>query len=168
VLDAQGPGSLTSGTSQNPVKSKRDFLRSVALFERLPHSALDRLALSFERHKYADGDVVFHQGDRGDRLYLAEFGTVDLMRTDAGHTHRLARVEAGGYFGELALLSDQPRAATAECVGDVELLSISGRELKRLLAESAPALRSIIGNIKEYKPPERPPTFWEKLRGRRS
>ena len=59
------------------------------------------------------------------------------------------------------------RAATAECVGDVELLSISGRELKRLLAESAPALRSIIGAIKEYKPPERQPTFWDKLRGRR-
>ena len=167
MLDTDRSGSLAPGSGQNPVKSKRDFLRSVALFERLPNAALDRLALAFERHKFSDGDVVFHQADRGDRLYLVELGIVDLMCTDAGQTHRLARVEAGGYFGELALLSDQPRAATAECVGDVELLSISGRELKRLLAESAPALRSIIGNIKEYKPPERPPTFWEKLRGRR-
>src|SRR5438094_3990720 len=103
VIDTQGSGALASGSGQNPVKSKREFLRSVALFERLPNPALDRLALAFERHKFADGEVVFHQGDRGDRLYLAEFGTVDLMRTDGGHTHRLARVEAGGYFGELAL-----------------------------------------------------------------
>src|SRR5436190_8765232 len=86
VIDTQGSGALASGPGQNPVKSKRDFLRSVALFERLPSPALDRLALSFERHKFSDGEVVFHQGDRGDRLYLAEFGTVDLLRTDGGHT----------------------------------------------------------------------------------
>ena len=84
---------------QSPIKSKRDFLRSVQLFEHMPNQALDRLALAFERHKFSDGEVVLHQGDRGDRLYLVELGTVDLMRTDAGHTHRLARVEAGGYFG---------------------------------------------------------------------
>jgi CRP-like cAMP-binding protein len=150
----------------NTVKSKRDFLRSVALFERLPNQALDRLALAFERHRLADGEVVFRQGDRGDRLYLVESGTVDLIRADVGAPHRLARIEPGGYFGELALLSDQPRAATGECVGDVELLSIAGRELKRLLAESAPALRSIVGTIKEYKPPEQQPGFWDKLRGR--
>jgi CRP-like cAMP-binding protein len=151
---------------QNTLKSKRDFLRSVALFERLPQQALDRLALAFERHKLSDGQVVFHQGDRGDRLYLVESGTIDLVRSDSGNVHSLGRIEPGGYFGELALLSDQPRVATAECIGDVELLSISGRELKRMLAESAPALRSIIGAIKEYKPPEEPPTLFQKLFGR--
>jgi len=151
--------------SQAP-RSKRDFLRSVELFERLPHSALDRLALAFEQQTFEDGDIIFRQGESGDRLYLVESGTVELVRTDSGRVHTLARLGSGEYFGELALLSDSPRAATAICVGEVELLSISGRELKRLLAESAPALRSIIGSIKEYRPPERPPSLWDKLRHR--
>ena len=153
------------GNMTSAVKPKRDFLRSVGLFERLPNPALDRLAMAFEHHVLGDGEVVFRQGDRGDRLYLVEAGTVDLIRGEGSSAHRLARIETGGYFGELALLSDNPRAATAKCVGESELLSISGRDLKRLVAESAPALRGIIGAIKEYRPPEGPPSLWQRLRG---
>jgi CRP-like cAMP-binding protein len=152
---------------QTVAKTKRDFLRSVSMFERLPSQAIDRLVLSFERHELDDDSVVFRQGDRGDRMYLVETGQVDLFRNDEyGRIQRLASVETGGYFGELALLSDNPRLATARCVGQTELLSISGRELKRLLAESPPALRSLVGAVREYKPPEKPPPFWARL-GRR-
>jgi CRP/FNR family transcriptional regulator len=134
------------------------------MFERLPNQAIDRLVLSFERHELEDGSVIFRQGDRGDRMYLVEIGQVDLFRNDEyGRVQRLASVEPGAYFGELALLSDNPRVATARCVGETELLSISGRELKRLLAESPPALRSLIGTVKEYKPPEKPPPFWARI-----
>lgn len=152
---------------QTTVKSKRDFLRSVTLFERLPNRALDRLVLAFERHRYTDLEVVFRQGESGDRLYLVESGNVDLFRTDEqGTVRKLATVGQGGYFGELALLSDKPRAATALAIGEVELLSISGRELKRLLAESAPALRSMIGAVGGYEPPDAPPSLWQRLTSR--
>lgn len=149
------------------VKNRRDFLRSVELFARLPVAALDRLVLTFERQSNPEGAVVFRQGDRGDRMYLVEEGAVDLYRNDEyGRVHRLATIDAGGYFGELALLSDQPRAATAQCATQSELLTISGRDLKRLLTESPPALRSLIGNVREYRPPDKPPPFWARL-GRR-
>jgi CRP-like cAMP-binding protein len=152
---------------QTTVKSKRDFLRSVTLFERLPNPALDRLVLAFERHKYTDLEVVFHQGESGDRLYLVETGNVDLFHADGrGTVRKLATVGMGGYFGELALLSDKPRAATALVIGEVELLSISGRELKRLLAESAPALRSMIGAVGAYEPPDSPLNLWKRLTAR--
>jgi cAMP-dependent protein kinase regulator len=150
---------------QAAVRSKREFLRSVSLFERLPAHAIDRLVLAFESHVLRDGDFVFRQGDEGDRLYLVESGRVSLIRSDeAGRRRKLGTIDSGGYFGELALLSDRPRAATAQCVGEVELFSISGRELKRLLAESAPALRSIVGNIGEYRPPDKPLSLWDKVR----
>lgn len=146
------------------VKNRRDFLRSVELFARLPVAALDRLVLTFERQSNPEGAVVFRQGDRGDRMYLVEEGAVDLYRNDEyGRVHRLATIDAGGYFGELALLSDQPRAATAQCATRAELLTISGRDLKRLLTESPPALRSLIGNVGEYRPPDKPPPFWARL-----
>jgi CRP-like cAMP-binding protein len=136
------------------------------MFERLPAAALDRLVLAFESHHLSDGEVIFSQGDDGDRLYLVESGAVNLLRTDGNHSRLLARIDAGGYFGELALLSDNPRTATAQCAGETELLSISGRDLKRLVAESAPALRSIVGAIKEYRPAEQSPSLWARLRGR--
>src|SRR4051812_35369057 len=106
-------------------RPKREFLRSVAMFERLPAAALDRLVLAFESHQLSEGEVIFTQGDGGDRLYLVESGAVDLLRADGGHSRLLARIEAGGYFGELALLSDNPRTATARCAEETELLSIS-------------------------------------------
>jgi hypothetical protein len=156
----------TPSSSPHPtVRSKREFLRSISLFSRLPAAAIDRLVLSFESHVFTDGDVIFRQGDEGDRMYLVESGRVNLMRTDgSGRRRKLGTVDAGGYFGELALLSDKPRAATAECAGDVELFSIAGRDLKRLLAESAPALRSVVGSVAEYHPPDRPVTPVDRLR----
>ncbi|MBI4492022.1 MAG: cyclic nucleotide-binding domain-containing protein [Chloroflexi bacterium] len=149
------------------IRRKRDFLRSVPLFERLPDQALDRLALLCEYHTFSDGEVVFQQGDSGDRMYLVVAGRVLLFHSDrAGNVRQLAALGPGGYFGELALLSDNPRSAGAECAGETELLSLSGRDLKRLLAESPQAMRGIVGGIKGYDPPERPLTFWEKLRSR--
>lgn len=139
----------------------------MGLFQRLPNGDLNRLALAFERHSFPDGHVIFHQGDTGDVMYVVESGKVEIIRTDErGSRFKLAEVGSAGYFGELALLSDKPRAATVITVGETEVLSISGRALKRLLAESAPALRGVIGTIKEYRPPERPPSAVERLRSR--
>ncbi|MBI4491707.1 MAG: cyclic nucleotide-binding domain-containing protein [Chloroflexi bacterium] len=146
------------------IKRKRDCLRSVGIFERLPEQALDHLALLCEHHTCSDGEIVFRQGDRGDRMYLVESGRVLLFYSDAaGNVRQLATVEPGGYFGELALLSNNPRAASAECEGETELLSLSGHDLKRLLAESAPAMRGLIGATRAYEPPQRCPRFWERF-----
>ena len=69
--------------------------------------------------QYDEGDVVFREGERGDRFYIVETGNVAIHRARKGggkKTHReetLKLVTRGEYFGELALLRGDPRAASA-------------------------------------------------------
>ncbi len=87
-----------------------------------------------ERVPLSAGQVLFDQGDAGDRIYIVEDGEVELTRAliDGGE-ERIAVVRAGDYFGELAPLFGLRRAATARAVNDSVLTSYSPREFRTLV-----------------------------------
>lgn len=71
---------------------------------------------------FGDGECVIRQGDAADGMYFVETGTVRF--TVAGENDvevEVNRINKGGYFGELALVTHRPRAASAYCVGPVRL-----------------------------------------------
>jgi putative ABC transport system ATP-binding protein len=74
----------------------------------------------------ADGEVLFRQGDFGDRVYVLDDGRIELRRdlVDGGHDV-IDVLHAGVYFGELAPLFGVPRSATAVAVGPTRLTSLS-------------------------------------------
>jgi hypothetical protein len=88
------------------------------------------------REHFQAGEVVFDQGDVGDRIYMIASGRVEVVRDD----QVLATLGAGDVFGEMALLGNTPRSATIRCVEPVRLLSLPRRDFA-LLAESLPDLR---------------------------
>ncbi|HVF35694.1 MAG TPA: cyclic nucleotide-binding domain-containing protein [Candidatus Saccharimonadia bacterium] len=71
----------------------------------------------------AAGSAIFREGERGDEMYIIESGTVDLVRQARG-SEPVATFEAGECFGEMALLEEQPRFATAIARTNVRLLKI--------------------------------------------
>ena len=73
---------------------------------------------------YATGEVIFEQGDRGDRMYVVRQGSVALKEGD----RVVETVGAPGLFGELALIESDPRALTAVADTDVELVEIEVRQ----------------------------------------
>jgi len=75
------------------------------------------------------GTVLFREGDRGSEMYILESGTVDIVR--GGVT--LASLEAGDFFGEMAILEDQPRFATATAKTDARVLRIERATFADLL-----------------------------------
>ena len=102
-----------------------------------------RIGSVVERH-YKQGEIIFHLGDIGDRLYVINKGEVDVIREDAEKKERiLARLGPGEYFGEMALLSSAPRNATIRAATDVEALTIHRDEFASLHG-SIPALRQSI------------------------
>jgi putative ABC transport system ATP-binding protein len=81
----------------------------------------------------ADGDVVFRQGEPGDRIYVIERGAVDIVRelTDGGD-ELLNQLHPPNYFGELSAMLGTPRSATARARGDTVLRSYSLTDFRAL------------------------------------
>lgn len=99
------------------------LLRRVPMLAVLPESLLERLARTSSMVHVTTGSTVFLQGDHGDRFYVVEQGTLDVLIDGA----TVAHVGPGESFGELALLRDVPRAATVTAVADSVLRSIDRR-----------------------------------------
>lgn len=70
------------------------------------------------------GAVIFRQGDPGDSMFLVQRGRVRILLESGGHQADVAVLERGAFFGELSLLSEAPRSATAEALEDATLLVI--------------------------------------------
>ena len=70
------------------------------------------------------GAVIFRQGDPGDSMFIIEKGLVQIVLASEGQEAPVAVLEAGDFFGELSLLSDAPRTATAQALEDSTLLVV--------------------------------------------
>jgi NADH:ubiquinone reductase (H+-translocating) len=92
------------------------------------------------------GQTVFHQGDLGDRIYIITAGAADVIREDHGGETRLARLSAGEFFGEMALLNDTTRNATVRCVESLDVLSIPKQDFSALAA-TLPGLRDSLSSV---------------------
>ncbi|MBO3087978.1 Crp/Fnr family transcriptional regulator [Cellulomonas dongxiuzhuiae] len=82
------------------------------------------------------GDVLFHEGEPGDRLYLVRDGKIKLgRRSNDGRENLLAVLGPGEMFGELSLFDPGPRTATATVVADAVVLELGHRDLITWLAD---------------------------------
>jgi hypothetical protein len=83
----------------------------------------------------AAGAPIFREGDAGSEMYIIETGTVDILRESRGG-EPLATLEAGDFFGEMAVLEDQPRFATAIARSPVRLLRIDRAAFGDVLSQN--------------------------------
>ena len=89
------------------------------LFHVLTDAEREEVARGLRRMPYASGDIVFRKGESADSLYILQRGTVRVMdEDDTGRRTPLAELHAPDYFGEMGLLTGQPRGATVVAGGD--------------------------------------------------
>ena len=111
-----------------------DVLRQAPLFSALDDEAATALRSSMSETRLRRGDVLFHEGDSGDRLYIVAEGKVKLGRSAAdGRENLLAIMGPGQMFGELSLFDPGPRSATVTAVTDATFASLSHEDLLRWL-----------------------------------
>jgi CRP-like cAMP-binding protein/glyoxylase-like metal-dependent hydrolase (beta-lactamase superfamily II) len=103
-----------------------DFLRD------LPLSRARSLLQVARRMKLLAGETIVRQGTRGDSFYIIVNGTVQIVKDGAP----VNRYHAGDYFGEMAMLLDQPRFADAISLTDVELIAIDRNDFLTVLRGS--------------------------------
>jgi NADH:ubiquinone reductase (H+-translocating) len=102
------------------------------------------------REHFEPHEVIFRQGDLGDRLYVVVEGEVEMVEQTPGQTpHLLARLGPGECFGEMALVNEKPRMATARSVTRTNLLSVDRQAFQDLFAHHPPLRRMFQALIDE-------------------
>lgn len=121
-----------------------EILRHVDLFQGLPDDELRGVSEVVKGVTAQDGDVLFEEGEPGDYFYIVSRGAVEISKdTPGGETEKLAVRRAGEAFGEMALLNDAPRSATAKAVEETELLTLSREDFEQLMGGDGLAMRML-------------------------
>lgn len=118
----------------------------VDLLRSLPPEEMEDVLLCVQPAQFAAGDTIFRRGEAGDALYLIVAGTVAVFagnRANDAASAALAHLAEGQSFGEMALLTGEPRTATVVAVTDVELLKIAKEHFDELL-DCSPRLRQAV------------------------
>ena len=101
------------------------ILRKCPLFKELSPSDLTDIAQKMQEEAFAAGAAIIRQGDIGDKFYVIARGRAEITIESASDTRTAATLEEGGFFGEVALLRDQPRNATVRALGPVTAYTLS-------------------------------------------
>jgi ATP-binding cassette, subfamily B, bacterial len=107
-------------------------LRLIPIFAELGTSELELVADRFMLERFAPNEVVVRQGDRGDKLYLVSRGELAVLADGPTEQH-INTLGRGDFFGEMALLTNDPRSATVRTVTPTQLYSLSSEDFSALM-----------------------------------
>lgn len=125
------------------------FLDQVPILETLYKYEKLTIADALVAVSYNEGDVVVDEGSEGDDFFIIEKGSVDYtQKTDSGEESIVGRGELGDYFGEISLLTNQPRAATVKCTSACSFLKLDRKTFVRVMGPLDDILKR---NISKYK-----------------
>ena len=121
---------------------------SIPLLAVLDRRALEQVLRTAREQTYAPGDVVVGEGDPATRLFLIVDGTASVEQQTQG---TVGKLEAGEFFGELALIEEHGRTATVRAETDLTCLVIPAWEFRAQLEEhpkmAIPMLEAIIARL---------------------
>ena len=113
-----------------------DVVRKAPLFTALADDSATALKARMVEVRVSKGQVLFNEGDSGDRLYIVTDGKIKLgIKSIDGRENLLAVLGPGEMFGELSLFDPSPRTATATALTDAKLLGLGQEDLNLWLAE---------------------------------
>ncbi|KAG8007794.1 cAMP-dependent protein kinase type II-alpha regulatory subunit [Nibea albiflora] len=143
---------------KNNAKKRRmyeAFIECVPLLKSLELSERMKIVDVLGARAFKDGERLIAQGEEADCFYIVESGEVKIMiksKTKAGQQDNteveVARCSRGQYFGELALVTNKPRAASVYAVGETKCLVIDIQAFERLLG---PCMDIMKRNISQYE-----------------
>ena len=100
-----------------------------------------------EMKAFSPGAVIFNEGEPGDTAYLVASGSVEISRQQDGKTVVLGEIKAGNLFGEMALISDQPRSANAAAKDQCVVYLVPRAVFETELSGTSALMRSLVHNL---------------------
>jgi CRP-like cAMP-binding protein len=123
------------------------LLRQVDILRPLKEEELLLLAGDLTQQLFAKGEHVCRQGEQGTTFHLIKSGSISVrVKADGGVEAEVAKLGPGSYFGEMSLLTGEPRSSTCTALEDCEILSLD-RETFAVLLQENPAVAQAMSNI---------------------
>lgn len=131
-------------------KEYEKLLENVPMLKTLENYERMNLCDALMPKTFQDGERIIKQGDDADEMYFVEDGTVriTIIKEGCDKEVEVSRLTKGGYFGELALVAQKPRAASVYAVGTVKLATLDVQAFERLLG---PCMEIMRRNANHYK-----------------
>ncbi len=99
------------------------------------------------RVRFSGGDRIFAQGERSEGAFIVLAGSVEIAAEEDGRSYTLAEIGPGSLFGEMGLLDDAPRSATARALTDTVCAVYDASELQRLVRHDPDELLRIMRTL---------------------
>jgi CRP-like cAMP-binding protein len=116
------------------------------LFSLLDEAGRNRLLATASRRLAKAREVICCEGEKGDEFFVVLSGKVAVSADDFGTAKPIAQLGRGAFFGEMAMVANQPRSATVTALEDSDLLAF-GRESVESVLKDYPTVRQTLGAI---------------------
>jgi len=124
------------------------FLRTVDIFSGLSDQQLDLLLQGSRLRSYTKGSIIVTEGDSAHALFIVKTGALKAYLNDSdGKEIILSTLGPNEYFGELALIDDEPRSATVATLERSELLQVQKESFQQLLLNDPQAMQTIVRSL---------------------
>ena len=135
----------TTGTIRKDVL---DSLRAIPLFRRVSESDLEELAVHLIERRFPKNSTVVEEGLPGDYMYVIREGRAKVTKaSEDGREKIMNFLEAGAFFGDMALLGDEMRSASVKTLEESLLLALSRRDFIDLLRQSPDLALAVIEEL---------------------
>ncbi|MCS7459808.1 ABC transporter transmembrane domain-containing protein [Paenibacillus doosanensis] len=125
-------------------------LAKLPFFQGIEAALLENIAGLFATETCKEGEVIVRQGDEGGKCYILVRGKVEILKyTPEAGEKRVAVLQDGDHFGEIALLKDIPRNATVRALGPAVLLSVRREAFLQLTAEYPQIRRTLEDTLQQ-------------------
>lgn len=130
-------------------KMYQSFLLQVPLLSHLDDYERMNIADALVSQTYADGEQIITQGDPANGMFFVESGTVSVLKKSSNGEEKIVNeIGEGGYFGELGLMTHQPRATSIVAKGEVKVAFLDVSAFERLLGSCMDMMRD---RVKDYE-----------------
>ena len=131
--------------------SLTERLNLVSIFAPLSDEEIERLANASTLRVYAPGEAIVRQGQEGNSMFVIIRGSVKVQIPEEGYQKTLNTLGENDFFGEMSLLTGEPRSANVIAVTETEVLRIDKNGLKPLFESNPQLVESICEMIEERK-----------------
>jgi CRP-like cAMP-binding protein len=122
------------------------FKANSKLFSLMDDAGIDRMANVATEANFKAGDAIIQEGERGNLFYLIVAGNVRVVADGLEGPKEVARLAAGQFFGEMAVLNDEPRTASVIAIADVRCLAFAKNDVVAILNDY-PKIRQVLGLV---------------------